>query len=159
MFQTLRADVGFVVSATIVFFLGLAVTMWDFWHIQGMIYRMGIVNVVGFLLFSVGVLLRAVGKITLGKYYAYGLRILPDHKLIKDGVYRYIRHPISLAAIIYTTGIPLIFSSLYGFVIMLGIVPLILYRLRIEEKMMLEKFGDEYREYMEKTKKLIPFIY
>jgi hypothetical protein len=33
----------------------------------------------------------------------------------------------------------------------LGFIPLICYRIRIEEKMLLEKFGDEYREYMKKT--------
>jgi protein-S-isoprenylcysteine O-methyltransferase Ste14 len=34
-----------------------------------------------------------------------------------------------------------------------------LYRTKIEEKMLIEKFGDEYRDYMKKTKKLIPFVY
>jgi protein-S-isoprenylcysteine O-methyltransferase Ste14 len=124
-----------------------------------LIFHFGIVNAVGLVLFVVGVAIRGVGRITLGKYYSYGLRVLPDHKLIKHGVYRYIRHPISLAAIIYGVGIPLFFSSLYGFLIMLGLIPLILYRTRIEEKMLIEKFGDEYRDYMKKTKKLIPFIY
>ena len=159
MFQTTRADLRFVISATLVFVLGLAVTIWDFWRIQGMIYHMGAVNVVGLILFCVGVLIRAVGKLTLGRYYAYGLRTLPDHKLIKHGIYKYIRHPISLAGILYIVGIPLIFSSRYGFVIMLAIAPLVLYRLKLEEQMLVEKFGDEYREYMKKTWKMIPFIY
>jgi protein-S-isoprenylcysteine O-methyltransferase Ste14 len=42
---------------------------------------------------------------------------------------------------------------------MFGLVPLILYRIGIEEKMLIEKFGDEYVEYMKKTKKLIPNVY
>lgn len=42
---------------------------------------------------------------------------------------------------------------------MLGLIPLIFYRIKIEEKMMLEKFGDEYQEYMKKSKKLIPYLY
>jgi len=46
-----------------------------------------------------------------------------------------------------------------SFLLMLGLIPLMLYRIKIEEKMLIEKFGDEYRQYMEKTKKLIPFIY
>jgi isoprenylcysteine carboxyl methyltransferase (ICMT) family protein YpbQ len=74
-----------------------------------LIFHFGIVNAVGLVLFVVGVAIRGVGRITLGKYYSYGLRVLPDHKLIKHGVYRYIRHPISLAAIIYGVGIPLFF--------------------------------------------------
>jgi protein-S-isoprenylcysteine O-methyltransferase Ste14 len=64
-----------------------------------------------------------------------------------------------LAALIYTPAIPLVFSSGYGFLVMLGIIPLFIYRIRIEEKMLIEKFGDEYLQYMKRTKKLIPFFY
>jgi len=42
---------------------------------------------------------------------------------------------------------------------MLGLIPCFLYRIKIEESMLIKKFGDEYREYTEKTKKIIPFIY
>jgi len=158
MFRAERADWVFVISATLVFVLALLVTAWDFIQIQKMIYRFGMVNAVGLVLFLIGVVIRIVGKRTLGKYYSYGLRTLPNHRLIKHGIYRHVRHPISLAAIIYSVGIPL-FLSLSGFLLMLGLIPLILYRIKIEEKMLIDKFGDEYREYMKKTKKLIPYIY
>ena len=158
-FQTERSDWFFVISATLVFVFALFVTAWDFIMIQKMFFRFGTVNAVGLILFSIGVVIRLIGKRTLGKYYSYGLRTLPNHKLIKHGIYRYVRHPISLAAIIYSIGIPLFLSSLYGFFIMLGLIPLIPYRIGIEEKMLIEKFGDEYREYVKKTKKLLPFIY
>ena len=62
-------------------------------------------------------------------------------------------------ACIYTPAIPLVLSSVYGFLVMLGIVPLFLYRIGIEEKMLIEKFGDEYLQYMKRTRKLIPLIY
>ena len=158
-FQTSEADRVFVIAATLVFCLSLLVTFWDFWQIQMLIFRLTSISIAGFILFFLGVALRAMGKITLGRYYAYGLRMLPNHKLVTHGIYRHIRHPISLAAIVYSAGIPLILSSLIGFIIMLFLIPLILYRLRIEESMLIERFGDEYREYMRKTKKLIPFIY
>lgn len=124
-----------------------------------MTYRLSLVNVVGLCLFLIGVSMRRVAKRTLGEYYSYGLRTLPNHKLIKHGIYKHIRHPISLAMILYSPAIPLIFSSLYGFLLMLGLIPCTLYRVKIEESMLLEKFGDEYREYVKKTKKMLPFIY
>jgi protein-S-isoprenylcysteine O-methyltransferase Ste14 len=34
-----------------------------------------------------------------------------------------------------------------------------LYRLEVEENMLLEKFGDEYREYMRRTRRLVPYLY
>lgn len=116
-----------------------------------------VVNALGLSLFLIGVSIRRIGKITLGKYYSHGLK--PPEKLVTQGIYRHIRHPIYLAMLLYTVGIPLFFSSLYGFLVTLGFIPFTLYRIRIEEKMLIDTFGDEYREYTKKTKKMIPFIY
>jgi len=158
-FRTEKADRIFVISATLIFGLSLAVTTLDFVYLQGAFYNFNMVSVAGLLLFSIGIVLRIAGRITLGKYYSYGLRTLPDQKLVKHGIYKHIRHPITLAASLYSTGIPLTFSSLYGFVLMLVLIPLFLYRIRIEEKMLVERFGEEYLDYIKKTKRLIPFIY
>ena len=159
LFQTKREDWDFVIPASLIFFAALLVTFWDFIQIQEMAYRLSLVNLVGLGLFFTGVAIRRVAKRTLGKYYSYGLRTMKKQELIKHGIYEHIRHPTYLAMLIYSPAIPLSFSSLYGFLLMLGLIPCTLYRIRIEESMLLEKFGDEYREYMRQTKKMIPFIY
>jgi protein-S-isoprenylcysteine O-methyltransferase Ste14 len=159
LFETEREDRAFVVLASLVFVFALFVSLWEFVTVQGMVFRFSVLNITGLILFVVGVSIRLVGKRALGKYYSYGLRLLPDHKLVTGGIYRYVRHPISLAVLVYDPGIPLIFSSLYGFLITLALVPLILYRIEIEERMLIQKFGDEYRSYMRRTKKIIPFLY
>jgi len=156
-FHIERADLIFIIPATLIWILALLVTAYDFVQFQGMIYRFAIVNSVGLGLFSVGISLRLLSRFTLGKHYSYGLK--PPERLIKHGVYRFVRHPIYLALFLYSLGIPLIFVSLYGFILSLGFIPLVSYRIRIEEKMLTEKFGDEYKEYVGKTKKIIPFIY
>jgi len=156
-FETEKADWGFIAPATLIWVFSLLVTVWDFVYLQRMIYHFGIVNAFGLSLFLMGFSIRLAGRITLEKYYSYGLK--PPEKLIKHGLYKRVRHPIYFAALLYTAGVPLIFSSMYGFLPMLGFMPLFLYRIRIEEKMLIEKFGDEYREYMKKTKKLVPFVY
>ena len=81
-------------------------------------------NGVGLAVFVGGTVLRQVGKHTLGRSYSYGLRTLEDQKLVQHGVYRYVRHPITLAALIYTPALPLVLSSVYGFLVMLLIFPL-----------------------------------
>jgi len=159
LFETVREDRVFVVLASSVFFVALLVSLWEFVAIQRMVFHFNAFVVLGLVLFVVGVGIRLAGKRALGKYYSYGLRVLPDHKLVTNGIYRYVRNPISLAVLIYDPGIPLIFSSFYGFLIMLSLIPLILYRTEIEERMLIQKFGDEYRDYMKKTRKLIPFLY
>ena len=148
-----------MVLATLIFAIGLLVAAWDFIQLQKAIWTLGLLNGVGLAILVGGTILRQIGKRTLGKSYSYGLRTLKDQKLIQHGVYRYIRHPITLAAIIYTPAIPLVLSSLYGSLVMLGIIPLFLYRIGIEEKMLIEKFGSEYIQYMKRTERLIPFIY
>lgn len=159
LFQTKRADWGFIIPATLVFILALLVTIWDSVQVQGMIYRFGIVNAVGLGLFVTGVSIRLMARRTLGRYFSHVLRTLQKPELIKHGIYKHFRHPAYLGSLLLSSGIPMIFSSLYGFFLMLGLIPCFLYRIKIEESMLIEKFGDEYREYMKKTKKIIPFIY
>ena len=158
-FKTLKSDWAFIILATLVFVIGLAVAVWDFIQLQKAFWSLGLLNGLGLAAFVGGFVLRQVGKRTLGRSYSYGLRTLEYQKLVQHGVYRYIRHPITLAALIYTPAMPLVLSSMYGFLVMLLIFPLFLYRTGIEEKMLIEKFGREYTQYMEKTKRFIPFIY
>jgi len=159
LLQTKREDWPFIILASLIFFSALLVTLWDFLIFQKMTFHLSLVNVAGLGLFFIGISIRRVAKRTLGKYYSYGLRTLQKHELIKHGIYRYIRHPAYLAMLIYSLAVPLIFSSLYGFLLMSGLIPCTLYRIKIEESMLLEKFGKEYLEYMKKTKKMIPLIY
>lgn len=153
LIQTIKSDWLFIIPASLAFFSASIITLWDFVRVQEMKYSVSLTSVVGLILFVTGIIIRRAGKKTLGRYYTYGLRTLQDHKLVKHGIYRHIRHPISLAMLMYSVGITLIFSSLRGLLIMSALIPLTLYRIRIEEDMLIEKFGDEYQEYMNKTKK------
>jgi protein-S-isoprenylcysteine O-methyltransferase Ste14 len=96
--------------------------------------------------------MRLVAERTLGKYYSYGLKTSGKHELVKHGIYKYVRHPIYFSMLLYNDGIPLLFSSLYGLLLMQAFIPLVLYRIKIEEDMLIKKFGDEYCEYMKRTK-------
>jgi protein-S-isoprenylcysteine O-methyltransferase Ste14 len=79
-----------------------------------------------------------------------------EHKLVTHGIYRWIRHPL------YTVGSSLFIS--FGmmadswFVAALGILTFILMAIRTpkEEANLIEKFGDEYREYMKQTGRFLP---
>ena len=56
-------------------------------------------------------------------------------------------------------GVPVYVSSLYGLLTMSVLIPIFLNRIRMEERMLTEEFGDAHRTYKETTSKLIPFIY
>ena len=159
MFKTEQADWYFIFIASLIFFLALSVTLWDFVWVQEMNCRLSLVNIVGLVFFSIGVTIRIVARRTLGKYFSYGLKTSQKHEIIYRGIYKYIRHPAYLGSLILSLGIPLIFSSFYGFFLMLGLIPCFLYRIRIEESMLIKKFGNKYLEYIKKSKRLIPYVY
>jgi protein-S-isoprenylcysteine O-methyltransferase len=85
--------------------------------------------------------------------------IREDHQLITHGIYRFTRNPIYLGALMAFAGLPVYAASLYGFLTMLFLIPIILNRIRLEEKLLTDTFPDAFQKYKETTKKLIPFIY
>jgi protein-S-isoprenylcysteine O-methyltransferase Ste14 len=88
----------------------------------------------------------------LGKYWTFSLEIKNNHILVKDGVYRYIRHPMYAAHFLWAVGQLLIISNwIAGPFFLLFFIPLYFYRVPKEEAMMIRKFGKEYKKYMEKT--------
>ena len=56
-------------------------------------------------------------------------------------------------------GLPVYVASLPGCITMLVLIPIILNRIRLEEKLLTEEFQEAYQKYKETTKKLITFIY
>jgi protein-S-isoprenylcysteine O-methyltransferase Ste14 len=79
-----------------------------------------------------------------------------EHKLITSGPYKRIRHPMYLGIFIYTTGLMLISSDLLVFIFFAFSIWVNYIRIPDEEQMMIDEFGDEYREYMKHSGKLLP---
>ena len=91
--------------------------------------------------------------------YSPTLEVRENHKLVKKGPYKCIRHPIYTGTIIAVIAIPIFTSSIVGFLLALLSIPLLEHRIKNEEKMLIEEYGDEYREYQESTWKLVPWVY
>ncbi len=79
--------------------------------------------------------------------------------MVTHGIYRLARHPVYLGVLMVSVGVPIWTASWIGLLIMLGIIPLIVGRIRSEEQMLIDEYGDSYRAYEKTTHKLIPFIY
>lgn len=93
----------------------------------------------------------------LGLNWSPSLEIREKHELITRGIYRIIRHPMYLSQWILAVAQPLLLQNwIAGFTNLLAFVPFYFLRVRAEEKMMLNTFGDEYREYMNKTGAVLP---
>jgi len=117
----------------------------------------GWVTGIGFLLMAFRFLIKYWAIRTLDKYWSSDLEIRENHKLIKKGLYKYLRHPVYFGRLIDVISIPLIANSYYTLIlaILLHLV-LLNIRIRIEEKVLIEKFGKDYVEYKKHTWGLIP---
>jgi len=78
---------------------------------------------------------------------------------VTTGPYRLVRHPGYLGFILSVMGIALALGSLAALACEIIAVGFILWRIRREEAMLAERFGEEYRQYARKTRRLVPFIY
>jgi protein-S-isoprenylcysteine O-methyltransferase Ste14 len=115
---------------------------------------------IGILLMLFGLLIRIISMKQLGKYYSTLLFTNNDHRMIKNGMYKHIRHPIYLGDLILYFGYCVALSNYFIFsFIMVAFICAYLVRIKQEERMMLRDFGDEYSEYCKSSKKIIPFIF
>ena len=138
---------------------GLVETIWELVKDPQKLRLLSIWNIAGLTLFVVGLTIALVAVFTLRRFYSSSLTIREDHQLITHGIYRFTRHPIYFGVLIAIMGAPVYAPSLHGFLVLSLLIPICLYRIRMEEEMLIEEFGDAYRTYKETTRKLIPFIY
>lgn len=119
-----------------------------------------VITVVGFAIFIISCIIRWWGFKSIGKFFNPRVAIYEEHFLITEGAYKNIRHPLYLGSLLSFISIPIVFNSWGALLIILfTTVPALIYRIKIEEEFLIRHFGDEYREYMKNTKKMIPGIW
>jgi len=138
---------------------GLTATLWRLATGQRSASELSTANVLGLGLFVGGMTIALVALFSLKMSYSSSLVIRVDHRLVTHGLYRHIRHPLYLGVLVAISGAPVYASSWLGGLVLSVLVPLILMRIRMEEALLVEHFGDAYREYRARTRKLIPFLF
>jgi len=95
----------------------------------------------------------------LGKNWSRTLEMRPDHQLVRDGVYRSIRHPMYAAILLFGLAQGLLLQNwLAGWSGILTFSVMYFVRVPHEERMMCEFFGDTYRDYMRQSGRVFPRI-
>lgn len=93
---------------------------------------------------------------TLGREFSKTLTIQDQHTLITYGPYRRIRHPMYATLIFYFLSWFIISANLLLFIAWILLVIFMVARIPREEAMLVDQFGDEYKEYMTQTGRLLP---
>ena len=116
--------------------------------------------VAGIVLLVTGLWLFYRAHADLGSFWSVTLEVRENHRLISHGIYRRVRHPMYSALFLYSVGQALAVPNWVAgpsYLISFGI--LFAFRIRAEEQLMVETFGDEYVKYMAKTKRLLPGVW
>lgn len=118
------------------------------------------IRIVGLVLCAVAAFVGLSARFHLGRFYVPQPSIEKDHELITDGPYRWIRHPMYAAALLWCLGWPLLVRSVAGTALAVGsALPALVTRMDMEEQMLLEALGEEYEAYQRRSRRLIPFLY
>jgi protein-S-isoprenylcysteine O-methyltransferase len=117
-------------------------------------------QVVGLVILGVGIAIRSLAMAQLGRFHTPNVAVLADHEVMDQGLYRYIRHPSYLGALIAFLGFSLALGNwLSLLVIMLLSIAAYLFRIHEEEAALGAALGERYASYCRHTKRLIPGIY
>jgi len=112
----------------------------------------GLIAVVGILFWWI--------HLTLGSNYRSTMGLHQNHKLVTRGPYRFVRHPTYVTFLVVPVILFLLSSNwLLGLSAFILFLILMVVRAPIEEKELINRFGDEYRSYMQKTNRFFPSLH
>ena len=115
---------------------------------------------IGIALILAGVVIRATAILTLRRFFTVQVTIQDSHELIDRGIYKVVRHPSYSGALVSLVGLGFAFGNWLSLaIIVAGALIGFAYRIRVEEAALTNHFGDRYRTYAARTKRLIPGIY
>ena len=114
----------------------------------------------GLFLFVAGIVVRWYSIWKLGRFFTVDVSIAKQHRLVDSGPYRFVRHPSYTGALIAFVGFGFCLGNWLSILCLtVPITAAFLCRIRIEERALLDALGEDYRAYMRRTKRLIPFLY
>lgn len=116
--------------------------------------------IIGALLLLVSLWLFRLTHKALGKMWSHSLDLREGHRLVTSGIYEKVRHPMYTAFWVWAIGAAFLVPNwIAGFSGIIGFGTLFFLRVGQEEEMMRAEFGQEYDDYIKRTKKIFPNIY
>jgi protein-S-isoprenylcysteine O-methyltransferase Ste14 len=107
-----------------------------------------------------GALLRQHCLKMLGDHFTYDVRVSEKSQIIKRGIYKWVRHPSYTGGMLFNLGLGLALTNWNSIVfIVAGMAVMYVYRVHVEEQALLQIHRGSYREYMQHTKRFVPFLF
>jgi len=115
-------------------------------------------SIIGLLIFVVGIGFFIAARQTLGRNWSQTVSAKQDPQLVTDGPYHYVRHPMYGAGLIACAGAAIVVGGAFVFML-ITLLPIFLWRVGAEDRLMTQQFPSHYPDYMRHTKRLIPFVW
>ena len=150
---------GLVINAAVA--CGFAVAIVAARALPGAAIRPQVLAVtLGLVCLLCGIALRFWSFRTLGRYFTFQVQTSTDQPVITSGPYRVLRHPSYTGVLLIVVGVGCLFANWAS---VAGIAALVttglVYRIRVEERALLDALGDAYRSYASNHRRLVPFIW
>lgn len=95
----------------------------------------------------------------LGKFWSLHVEMREGHEFVTTGPFAFARHPVYFSMILELLGICLLVNAWITLAVVFAIfTPTLIARVRIEERALIEKFGEAYVKYMQTTPAIVPLI-
>lgn len=115
---------------------------------------------VGLAVAAVGIGVRVWAIVTLGRFFSPVVQIERDHRIVRAGPYRWVRHPSYTGLLLTLVGVGLTVGAVTGVALALAIAAVPFgYRIRVEERALAARFGAEWTEYARSTWRLFPGVF
>jgi protein-S-isoprenylcysteine O-methyltransferase len=115
---------------------------------------------VGIALMLAGLAFRFYAMSLLGRFFTYQVAVHPGQTVVEAGPYRYIRHPSYTGALVTLVGLGLALGNWAGLLALLACMgAAYAYRISVEEAALLAALGDPYKQYVRRTRRLVPFLF
>jgi protein-S-isoprenylcysteine O-methyltransferase len=145
---------GITVSLTLAFYLA------NTWQAAQIVPQRHIMTLAGVALMLGGTAFRWYSIAVLGRFFTRDVAIRPDHRIVRAGPYRFLRHPSYTGWLIAVTGIGGALNNWASLCALLVINFIVWrHRMNVEEAALTAVFGDAYLAYQKETSRLVPGVY
>jgi len=154
-------DRGSLIILWVVIFASITACQWfSETHAANMFGGAHALKIAGVVVMLVALTIRWTAIITLGKSCSSNVAIQDSQKIVRTGLYRFVRHPSYLGLLLAFLAVGLHSRNWISFTIVL-VAPTaaLLYRIHVEEAALAEAFGEDYAAYSKTTKRLVPGVY
>jgi protein-S-isoprenylcysteine O-methyltransferase Ste14 len=117
-------------------------------------------QIAGWIIFIAGVGLYSWSRRSLKGAYTGHIQVRAEQSLCVSGPYRWIRHPAYAGFLGMGLGLAAGYTSIIaGLAVPLLLLPGLVYRMRVEERFLVEQFENDYKDYAARTRRLIPGLW